>query len=136
MTGGRHAGVMTAAAAGAKQVPGSLTVGILPDQSPDVSPHVDLAIFTDLGNARNNINVLSSQAVVACGVEGPGTASEVALALKGGTPVVLLRATDSARRFFRELGRQVPLEAATPEEAVHLLRETLRIPTGPGWGEA
>ena len=82
LTGGRPAGVMEAASAGAKAVPGSLTIGILPTgpEGP-VSSHVDVAIFTGLGDARNAVNVLSSDVVVACGVEGPGTASEVGLAL-------------------------------------------------------
>lgn len=40
--------------------------------------------------------VLSSTVVVAVGM-GPGTASEVALALKAGKPVVLLASTDEAK---------------------------------------
>src|SRR5687768_18016061 len=77
LTGGLPAGVMEAACAGAKSVPGSLTIGVLPT-GPDgpVSAHVDVAVFTGVGEARNAINVLSSDVVIACGVEGPGTASE------------------------------------------------------------
>jgi uncharacterized protein (TIGR00725 family) len=83
LTGGRPAGVMEAANAGAKAVTGSLTIGILPsDPDGPVSRYVDVAVFTGLGDARNAVNVLSSDVVVACGVEGPGTASEVALAIK------------------------------------------------------
>ena len=133
LTGGRNAGVMTAAPEGAKTVPGSLTVGILPDQGLSVSPHLDIAICTDLGNARNTLNVLSSQAVVACGVEGAGTASEVALALKVGKPVILLRAAESAQRFFHTLGGATLLEASSPEQAVELLLHRLHIPVGPAW---
>ena len=66
---------------GAKDA-GGLVVGVIPtsDRS-GCSDAVDIAIVTGMGNARNNINVLSSDVVVACGM-GPGTASEVALALK------------------------------------------------------
>ena len=97
------AGVMAAATRGAKRVAGSLTIGILPAASGPVAPGVDVAIFTGMGNARNAINVLSSRVVVACGAGGAGTASEVALALKSGRPVVLVSAPGRAERFFRKL---------------------------------
>src|SRR5579883_351759 len=73
LTGGRAEGVMDAASRGADRA-GGLVVGVLPggDES-DVSPHVHIAIKTDMGSARNNINVLSSDVVIACGL-GPGTA--------------------------------------------------------------
>lgn len=130
LTGGRPAGVMEVANAGAKSVAGSLTIGILPT-GPDgpVSVHVDVAIFTDLGDARNAVNVLSSDVVVACGVEGPGTASEVALALKAGRPTVLLMATQTSTAFFRTVARAGVLhEAATPEAAIELIEHRLGIP--------
>ncbi|CDN10792.1 MAG: LOG family protein [Richelia sp.] len=83
LTGGINAGVMDAASKGAKSS-GGLTVGILPDkQTHGISEAVDIAIFTDMGNARNNIKVLSSHVIIACGM-GAGTASEVALAIKNG----------------------------------------------------
>lgn len=130
LTGGRPVGVMEAACAGAKAVPGSLTIGILPTgpEGP-VSVHVDVAIFTGLGDARNAVNVLSSDVVVACGVEGPGTASEVALALKAGRPTVLLRPTPTAAAFFRAVaGRGVIYEVATPEAAIVLIEQELGVP--------
>src|SRR5262245_15030522 len=78
LTGGRNAGVMDLASKGAKEA-GGLVVGILPDDNPaNVSKFVDIPIFTDMGSARNNINVLSSCVVVAVGL-GAGTASEVCL---------------------------------------------------------
>lgn len=130
LTGGRPAGVMDAASAGAKAVPGSLTVGILPSgpEGP-VSAHVDLAVFTGLGEARNAVNVLSSDVVVACGVEGPGTASEVALALRAGRPTILLAASPAAAAFFRTLtSGAVPYQADTPEAVIALIERQLRIP--------
>lgn len=130
LTGGRPAGVMDAASEGARSVPGSLTIGILPT-GPDgpVSAHVDVAIFTAMGDARNAINVLSSDVVVACGAEGAGTASEVALALKTGRPLVLLDAAAPALGFFRSIARPGCLhEAETPEAAIALIEGRLGVP--------
>ena len=52
-----------------------------------MSQYVDIPILTGMGNARNIINVLTSKIIIAIG-EGPGTLSEVALALKTGKPVI------------------------------------------------
>jgi hypothetical protein len=106
LTGGRRVGVMDAASRGAKTVPGSITVGVLPDdyRSADVSDSVDIAIFTGMGDARNVVNVLSSDVVVACGAGTPGTASEIALALKAGRPVILLAPSEEAAAFFVKCG--------------------------------
>src|SRR5690242_11770324 len=130
LTGGLPAGVMEAAAAGARSVPGSLTVGVLPS-GPDgpVSPEIDVALFTGIGEARNVINVLSSDVVVACGVEGPGTASEVALALRLARRTVLLAADPTALAFYRTLAGPGALhEADTPEAAVELIERELGVP--------
>ena len=106
LTGGRRLGVMDAASRGAKTVPGSITVGVLPDdyRSGDVSDSVDIAIFTGMGDARNVVNVLSSDVVVACGAATPGTASEIALALKVDRPVILLAPSEEAAAFFIKCG--------------------------------
>lgn len=129
LTGGRPSGVMEAASLGAKSVPGSLTVGILPTgPSGPVSSAVDLAVFTGVGEARNAINVSSSDVVVACGVEGAGTASEVALALKLGRPTVLLAPSSEAAAFFRSLAGDGLLHVVdTPEAVVALIEGPLRI---------
>ena len=90
LTGGRG-GVMEAASEGARQA-GGLTLGILPGintrESPP-NPHIEIALFTGLGEARNWLNVCASDAVIAIG-GGFGTLSEIALALKAQKPVVLL----------------------------------------------
>jgi hypothetical protein len=94
---------------------------------------VDLAIFTGIGEARNAINVLSSDVVVACGVEGPGTASEVALALRLGRPSVLLAPGPAAAQFFQEIaGDAVLHQVATPEAAIELIEHRLGIRRWPG----
>ena len=128
LTGGRPAGVMAAACAGAKQVRNSMTLGILPGAD-GAGSDVDIAVFTAMGDARNAINVLTSDVVVACGVEGPGTASEVSLALGAGKPVILLAAAHAARVFFEGLdanGRLIGAE--TPIDVVRLIEEDLGIP--------
>ncbi|AUB35898.1 Conserved hypothetical protein CHP00725 [Nostoc flagelliforme CCNUN1] len=102
LTGGRNLGVMDTVSKGAKSAEG-LTIGILPSDNQDsISSWVDIAIFTDMGNARNNINVLTSDVVIACGM-GAGTASEIALALKGSKPVILLTNDEESKVFFKKL---------------------------------
>ncbi|WP_298920515.1 TIGR00725 family protein [uncultured Nostoc sp.] len=102
LTGGRNVGVMDAVSKGAKSAQG-LTIGILPSDNQDgISSSVDIAILTDMGNARNNINVLTSDVVIACGM-GAGTASEIALALKGNKHVILLTNDEESKLFFKKL---------------------------------
>jgi uncharacterized protein (TIGR00725 family) len=129
LSGGRDAGVMRAVNEGAKRVEGSLTIGILPTDGDDgsVADGVDVAIFTGLGNARNNINVLSSHVVVACGAGGPGTVSEIALALKAPSPrpVILLNCDEETARFFRRLGGAMVTTVATPVEAIEQIKRIL-----------
>jgi len=124
LTGGRKVGVMDAASRGAK-ASGGLTVGILPTDSAEVvSEAVDIAIVTDLGNARNNINVLSSDVVIACGM-GIGTASEVALALKNGKKAILLTQDPDSQRFFSNLSPDNILLADSPEKAIALAQQII-----------
>ncbi len=122
LSGGRDCGVMKAVNEGAKKVPGSLTVGILPSAESRPSPHVDIVIVTDMGNGRNNINVLSSDIVVACGRGGPGTVSEIALALKNRKSVILLRADSSARSFLQDLAPGRVFWADSPTEVIDLIQ--------------
>ncbi len=106
LTGGRGHGVMHAALEGAKAV-GGLTIGILPSaERTDVSLAVDLPVLTGLGEARNVVNVLTSQVVLVCGISS-GTASEVALALRLQRPVVLVGAESTTAAFFASLGRRI-----------------------------
>jgi uncharacterized protein (TIGR00725 family) len=125
LTGGRASGVMDAASQGAKSVHGSLTVGVLPDTKAKVSRYVDVAIVTDMGNARNNVNVMSSDVIVACGLGGSGTVSEVALALKAKKTVILLDADQSEVGLFRNLAPELVFSATSPEEAVKRIMDLL-----------
>ena len=124
LTGGRSEGVMHAASGGARDA-GGLTVGVLPgDNLGDASDAVEVALVTGMGSARNNINVLSSRVVFACGMSA-GTASEVALAIKGERPVVLVRPDPVSRSFFKSLGGALVQDADTPAEAMTLARRVL-----------
>lgn len=118
LSGGRDGGVMRAVNRGAKEIPNSLTIGIIPSANAKPSADVDVVIVTDMHNARNNINVLSSDAVVACGTGGAGTVSEIALALKAGKQVILLGSDALSIEFFERIGRKMIHIAATVDEAI------------------
>ena len=124
LCGGRSAGVMDAVCRGAKEA-GGLTVGVLPgDDAGGASEAVDIAIITGMGNARNAINVLSSDLVVACGM-GAGTASEIALALKAGKNVIILGDHPEAIAFFQAIGKGRVTVAREPDEAIAAARRLL-----------
>jgi uncharacterized protein (TIGR00725 family) len=113
---GGHGGVMEASARGAKEA-GGITVGILPgDSDVEANSYIDIPIITGLGNARNAVNALTSQAIIA--IAGSfGTLSEIALALKCGTPVVGLKTWSAVTAE----GERLPISLAeTAEQAVNL----------------
>jgi uncharacterized protein (TIGR00725 family) len=94
-------GVMEAACRGAKE-DGGRTVGILPGSDrAAANPHVDVAIATGLGEARNALVVRAADVLIAVG-GAYGTLSEIALALKTGTPVVGIRSWELAGRPLKE----------------------------------
>jgi uncharacterized protein (TIGR00725 family) len=105
LTGG-GGGVMAAVCRAFQGVPGrrGVAVGILPAGPPPgyPNPWVDLAIQTHLPQrgaegagerSRNHLNVLSARVVVAL-PGGPGTATEVELALRYGRPLVAFLGPD------------------------------------------
>ncbi len=118
LCGGRG-GVMQAACEGA-HLAGGTTVGILPGPDEGATPgneYLDVALYSGLGQARNQILVLSSAAVVAIG-GGWGTLSEIAFALKYRVPVVLL----ASWALQRPDGLSDPLlfEARTAHDAIQI----------------
>ncbi len=127
LCGGRS-GVMEAAARGA-QARGGRTVGILPGASSQQSPpnpFLDITLYTGMGQARNQILVLSGDAVIGIG-GGWGTLTEIGLALKHRIPVVLLASWD----LDLPSGQPEPLlqRASGPEEAVELALAAARSPS-------
>ena len=123
LCGGRG-GVMSAAAAGARSV-GGRTVGILPGASAletPPNPDIELPIYTGLGQARNQILVLSADGVIGIG-GGWGTLTEIGLALKHRIPVILL----GSWQLTRPDGGEEPLlqQAESARQAVDLALETI-----------
>ena len=124
LTGGRNVGVMNAASRGAQEEDG-LVIGILPSEDDkDASEYLDIRICTGIGSARNNINILSSDVVIACG-SGVGTTSEIMLAFKTAKPIILLNQSDKALRFIKEISPYNPNIVQTPEQAISRIQELL-----------
>jgi len=123
LNGGRNAGVMDATAKGAHEA-GGLTIGILPDDHRErASAYLDVGVVTGMGSARNNINVLSSDVVIAC-TGGAGTLSEIALALKAGRPVIVVNVdVGSAFSSFVDKGQLTVVHTAA--EAISTTKELL-----------
>jgi uncharacterized protein (TIGR00725 family) len=123
LNGGRDAGVMRASAQGAKER-GGITVGILPQADRhQANPFIDIALATNMADARNLINVLSSDVVVACNGSA-GTLSEIALALKNNKPVVTLgfKAAEHLGEFAQPGLFRI---ASTPEQAILYIEKYL-----------
>lgn len=124
LTGGRDLGVMDAACKGAKEA-GGLTIGILPHADVQgMSESVDIPIVTGMGQARNNINVLSSRVLIACGM-GAGTASEIALAIKAGKKVILVDCSQEGIAFFESFGKENVYVVSQPYDAIPIAKKLI-----------
>jgi uncharacterized protein (TIGR00725 family) len=109
INGGRS-GVMEAAAAGARRL-GGRTIGILPGYDrATANRHIEFAIATGMGEARNAIIVASADAIIALSGEG-GTLAEIGFAMKMNRPIVALQSWPEIARLHR---------ANTPADAVAL----------------
>ena len=118
LTGGSASGVMDAASKGAHDA-GGLVVGVLKGETvAEGSTYLDIAIRTGMGDARNVVNVLSSDVVIAL-PGGAGTLSEVALGLKCGRTVIVLGWDPGDA--MRAAGPGKLREVATPEDAIALV---------------
>jgi uncharacterized protein (TIGR00725 family) len=117
-------GVMEAVCRGAHRA-GGLTIGILPTgRRSDANPHIDIAIPTGMGVARNVLVVMSGHAVIA--VDGSfGTLTEIAHALELKKPVFALGSWDLTSAGIDE-SRYVRVQNA--EEAVRLALEAAQRP--------
>ncbi|HXN13277.1 MAG TPA: TIGR00725 family protein [Candidatus Acidoferrales bacterium] len=112
INGGRT-GVMESAASGAREE-GGHTIGILPGYDRRAAnPHIEFAIATGIGEARNAVIVASADAVIALAGEG-GTLAEIGFAKKFGKPIVALDSWPEIGGLHR---------AETPADAVtHALK--------------
>ncbi|GAA4564702.1 TIGR00725 family protein [Planotetraspora kaengkrachanensis] len=114
---GGYGGVMAAAAAGARRA-GGVVVGILSGRDrTGASRDLTVAIPTGMGEARNALIVRAADAVIVVGGSW-GTLSELALARRGGTPVITL----GGWRILDSAGSPVPgpVPADDPSRAVRL----------------
>ena len=124
LTGGRGFGVMDAALRGAAENDG-MTIGILPtENAKGSSKYAAIKIVTGLGGARNQVNIMSSHALVICGMSA-GTATEVSMALKADKKVILLNQDEVTINFFKKIGSYKVMEANSVEETIHKIKEYL-----------
>lgn len=128
ITGGMT-GVMEAASKGAKEA-GGIVVGVLPGRDRrSANVHVDIAMPTGLGTARNIIDARAADAVIMIG-GGVGTLNELTIAYAEGKPIVIVRGTGGwAERIERVLYEGQYLDdrhtvaidfADSPEDAVRI----------------
>lgn len=123
ITGGRD-GVMEAASKGARNEKG-VVVGILPeDTEVRANPHINIAITTGIGFARNYINVVSSDAIISIAGSG-GTLSEIGYAIALQKPLVLLKGTGGVTDLIANNHTLFPNAiihlSETPTDAVNLV---------------
>ena len=122
ISGGRK-GVMEASCRGAKKENG-LVVGILPKTNDQANQFVDICIVTDMGDARNVLNVNSADAVISvCG--GAGTLSEIALALKADKRVVAMRLSGGVSSMMagKTIDGKIIISAESVKEALRIVLE-------------
>jgi uncharacterized protein (TIGR00725 family) len=125
LNGGRCTGIMEATSKGAFEK-GGLTVGVLPENNvKGMSEYIKIPIVTGMGNARNTINILSSDVVVAC-PGGAGTLSEIALSIKCVKPLILF-AFNPESDLAVLLKKQGAFFASTPEEVIDKIEELLGV---------
>jgi len=133
LNGGRASGIMEASARGAKEN-GGLTIGILPGNDPAwASEYIDIPILTGIGFARNYINVLTSEVVVALPGR-TGTISEIALALNIGKKVISLNfELGTLFRKYEEAKQLIYIKQ--PEEVISLIKKILSSDFTKGFGK-
>lgn len=124
LTGGRAAGVMTAAAEGAASA-GGTSIGILPDSDrSEAAASLTVSLPTGLGEARNAVLVTAASGVIACGMSA-GTLSEIALAVAAGRPLALVHPGEAGVALLSSIGADAAFFAGSGEEAVQWMNMRL-----------
>ncbi len=115
-------GVMDASCRGCADE-GGRSIAVLPGTDrAAATPHATFALPTGLGQVRNSVLVTAADAVLAVG-GGWGTLNEIALAVRLGTPLVLLESWAFEPPEGTPPGAVVT--AADPESAVAAVRRLL-----------
>ncbi len=124
---GGRTGVMEAACKGAfDEDPNSIRVGILPSGSKEeANPYCNVVIPTGIGFARNSIDVLAGDGVIAIGGRA-GTLSELAFAWAYKKPIVVLEGSGGwssklANKRIDDRRDDIIYSAKTPKEALEKL---------------
>eukprot|EP01138_Halocafeteria_seosinensis_P000304 gb/GECG01000313.1/.p1 GENE.gb/GECG01000313.1/~~gb/GECG01000313.1/.p1 ORF type:complete len:164 (+),score=17.99 gb/GECG01000313.1/:1-492(+) len=120
LNGGMNSGVMDPSSQGAKAANGTVVGISSASHGGDLSRYVDIPVFTGMGSARNNINALSSDVVIACGL-GLGTISEIVLASKAGKRVIVV-APHQNIRLLQEFQRGTIDRVDTHKEAIDRIK--------------
>jgi len=122
LTGGLNIGIQNEGLKGAKSSNG-LTIGIMLFNEPEkFSEYVDIPIITNMRSGRNYINVLSSNLVIACGID-VGTVSEISLSLvkTNNKKVILVGALNEANELFIKLRKDNVFVAKDYNECINIL---------------
>ena len=83
--------------------------------------------MTDMGAARNNINAISSDIIVAIGINA-GISSEISLALqpRASKPVILLNPNKETKTFFKMIRSELVHTAETATEVIKIAKQLLK----------
>lgn len=124
LTGGLNVGIQNEGLKGAKSENG-LTVGIMPFNEPEkFSKYVDIPIITNMRSGRNYINALSSDLVIACGID-KGTISEISLSLVNTAKkqVIIVGAMEEANSLFKKLDEENVYIAKDYNECIKIIEK-------------
>ena len=117
-------GVQNEGLKGAKDSNG-LTIGIMPFNEPEkFSKYVDIPIITNMRSGRNYINALSSNLVIACGVD-KGTISEISLSLVNTAKkqVIIVGAIQEANELFKVIDSENVYVANDYKECIEIFEK-------------
>jgi predicted Rossmann-fold nucleotide-binding protein len=79
-----------------------------------------------MGSARNMINILAAEIIIVCGM-GLGTASEAALAIKQGKPIIFTCVKPDQVAFFEVLCKRTLDRLENPAQIIRKAEKLLRL---------